>query len=511
MTVEAINLVMSEINFFRKDGCVNTQLQRSSETLNFLHSRVEGFRNFSEAVYCYLNSLSSPPRCLCGKYTQFKSFIKGHSDFCSKACANRYNASAQSKTKQAHDGEQLNDIQIKRINTNQKRYGVDYTSRLDTIKEKIIATNQKRYGVDYASQTKIKKEQTVLTCKCTSPFHTNPAQFHINADVLEKLSNPKWLFEQYQTKSIPTIAWELGVDKTVIQDRFKKFNIITTNHTKDSKPETVIQTILEDNNIEFIKKNKTILNGLELDFYIPSINLAIEYNGLYWHSFDAIPTPKQKNKHHKKFELCQSQGIYLLQLTEINLDKLTTFLTAKIQPLPKIYARQCVIKNISSDTFKAILDQYHLQGYRACKIKYGIFFNNELVGAVGFNNNSKYGWELSRLVFTMYRVVGGSSKLIKHFCREHNPTQIVSYSANSYSDGNVYKALGFKEVSSQKYDLWYVKNDKLINRQKLQKHKLINILDKYDCDLTEQQNLLNNGYRIYYGPGTKTWLLQGEN
>lgn len=110
-------------------------------------------------------------------------------------------------------------------------------------------------------------------------------------------------------------------------------------------------------------------------------------------------------------------------------------------------------------------------------------------------------------MFANYRVVGGSSKLLKHFCRQYNPDTIVSYSANAYSVGDVYEKLGFKCVSQQKKDLWYVKNGKLVNRQSVQKHKLSSIINNYNPALTEQQNLLNNGYRIYYGPGTKTWVL----
>lgn len=130
-----------------------------------------------------------------------------------------------------------------------------------------------------------------------------------------------------------------------------------------------------------------------------------------------------------------------------------------------------------------------------------------MVGAAGFNKNKKYQWELSRLVFADYRVVGGASKILKHFCRLYNPDSIVSYSANAYSVGDVYEKLGFDRVSQQKHDLWYVKNGKLVNRQTLQKHKLLNIINNYDPLKTEQQNLLDNGYRIYYGPGTKTWVL----
>ena len=51
------------------------------------------------------------------------------------------------------------------------------------------------------------------------------------------------------------------------------------------------------------------LNNSELDVYIPSLKLGIEYDGLRWH--------KDSIKDIKKDELCDSQGIYLIRVREI--------------------------------------------------------------------------------------------------------------------------------------------------------------------------------------------------
>ena len=49
--------------------------------------------------------------------------------------------------------------------------------------------------------------------------------------------------------------------------------------------------------------------GIELDIYIPSINVAIEYDGLFWHSHKHL-TDIRKN------ELCTNNGIRLIRLRE---------------------------------------------------------------------------------------------------------------------------------------------------------------------------------------------------
>ncbi|MBR3640662.1 MAG: hypothetical protein IKN53_01365 [Oscillibacter sp.] len=51
-------------------------------------------------------------------------------------------------------------------------------------------------------------------------------------------------------------------------------------------------------------------NGMELDIYIPSIKLAIEYDGEAWHKADMI------DREEKKYKICHEHGIKLLRLKE---------------------------------------------------------------------------------------------------------------------------------------------------------------------------------------------------
>ena len=51
-------------------------------------------------------------------------------------------------------------------------------------------------------------------------------------------------------------------------------------------------------------------NSMELDIYIPSIKLAIEYDGMAWHKSDKIEREK------RKYSICQQHGIRLLRLKE---------------------------------------------------------------------------------------------------------------------------------------------------------------------------------------------------
>jgi len=51
-------------------------------------------------------------------------------------------------------------------------------------------------------------------------------------------------------------------------------------------------------------------NGMELDIYIPEINLGIEYDGEAWHK------PNKYEREERKFQICKEHGIKLLRLVE---------------------------------------------------------------------------------------------------------------------------------------------------------------------------------------------------
>lgn len=80
-------------------------------------------------------------------------------------------------------------------------------------------------------------------------------------------------------------------------------------------------------NLDIKRHNKSTVKPLELDIYIPSLRLALEYNGVYWHSTKHIT---DINYHLNKTKLCESKDIWLIHIWEWewinNKDKIKTFL-----------------------------------------------------------------------------------------------------------------------------------------------------------------------------------------
>ena len=251
--------------------------------------------------------------------------------------------------------------------------------------------------------------------------------------------------------------------------------------------------------------DRIVLEGNELDIFIPSKNIAVEFDGLYWHS----EIVKDKNYHLNKTKACEKKGIRLIHIFEdewILRKNIVKSLISNILGFTtnKIYARKCEIKDVPYDEALIFLDDNHLQGKCQSTIRYGLYYNNELVSLMTFGKsrhfigNGKYQYELLRFCNKKDTVViGGASKLFKHFISEYNPSSIVSYADRRWSQGNLYNNLGFTFLHYSKPNYYYVIGNERKNRFNFRKSELIK---KYKCpqNMSEREFCYKQKwYRIY--------------
>jgi len=78
---------------------------------------------------------------------------------------------------------------------------------------------------------------------------------------------------------------------------------------------------LRDRKVNIV--NKPYISGFDLDIYIPELNLAIEFDGAYWHSFDGLsrsrtnwPEEDVHNYHEIKDNWFLTKGISILHIDE---------------------------------------------------------------------------------------------------------------------------------------------------------------------------------------------------
>ena len=293
-----------------------------------------------------------------------------------------------------------------------------------------------------------------------------------------------------------------------------------------SSPELEIKSIINTMyHGKCIENSRSIIPPLELDLYYPEKNVAVEFNGNYWHD----ENHKSKDYHFNKFKLCKDKNIRLVSIYEsdwynkrdniINLLK-NIFIDSKI-----IYARNCTISKLDYKTKSVFINKYHFYGdSNQGAISYGLYYNNELVSVMSFGklrgqnklHNNKDHYELVRFVTKdNVRVTGGASKLFKKFISEYHPVYIICYSDNDFFTGETYNKLGFKLKSlGESIDYQWVKGTKSLSRYECMTNKLLEKYPKYrniniECSV-EDYIMHDLGYSKLYRCGNSIWEYKQE-
>jgi ribosomal protein L44E len=370
-------------------------------------------------------------------------------------------------------------------NTMVERYGVEHNMQVDSIKYKARETNKRKQYKTFTKYSQFVK-----------PLFTED-EFVTNGCLKWKCVECGNIFEQDKIYSTGHLT---HIDKHLF-DCPRCLNCYPFIQGYSNAEKSLV-AFCKQYFPNLIENDRTLIKPKELDIVIPELKLAIEFNGTYWHSEQA---GKDKNYHLNKTLECEKQGYRLIHIFEHEWVNKQEIIKAKLKALfgveqERIYARKCVIKELSTQDKDIFLNQYHIQGEDKSKIKLGLFYQDELVAVMTFGKprfNKNYGYELIRYA-TSKQVIGGASKLLSYFERVYKPKSIITYADRRFSQGNIYYKLGFTFLNSSGINYWWIKDDLRLSRYQTQKHKLKNILQKFDGTLTESKNLLANGfYRIF--------------
>ena len=236
-----------------------------------------------------------------------------------------------------------------------------------------------------------------------------------------------------------------------------------------------------------------------MDLYFPDHNLAIEFCGSYWHS----ELYKDVKYHYNKWKMCNEAGIQLLTFWDLEFnsreEQIISFIKSKVKKYETImYARQLIFKEITEKQYE-FFENNHIQGGK-CNIdrNFGLYTKSGiLVGCVSFSKHHRNAdlYTLNRLAFKRgVNVVGGVGKLLKNALELINK-QVITWSDNRYSTGEIYTKNGFEFSEDLKPDYSYFdsKNNVILSKQSQQK-KLIGC----PKDMTEHEFCKSLGrYRLW--------------
>lgn len=480
-------------------------------------------QDFSDLLLYYLNDVKEQNRCItCGKPMHYYSIIA-----CSKKCL------------KSHDANEIRMGKIKQ--TLIDRYGADNTLAGEKAKKKYNETLKKNYGVTgspFASKEVRDKAKETLQ----KNYGVNNPSF--SPEISNKISNSlknlseedKYISIQKRKQTTFERYGEYTTFCTAAQKKFKD-NIIKkygVDSTFKIHPDTAHKAILgmlkyfKDNDIEYRSSLEVELyNWLssyiecipsyrklykEIDIFIPSHNIGIEFDGVYWHS-DKF---KSANYHLNKTELCKKNNIKLIHIWEYdwlnnntqNIIKGRILNMLNINQI-RIGARECIIKEIDKKIARDFLDKNHIQGFIGSSLYIGLYYKDEIVGCltIGKRNISKNSsntfdsYELLRSCTKIgYNISGGFSKMFKYALKKL-PGDYVSYADRCWGEGESYKYAGFEFSHYSAPNYWYYINSnntiKKYHRSAFMKCKLVEM--GYDKNKTEFQIMDEDvkAFRVY--------------
>ena len=553
------NKILSNDKLYNKIGEINANLHKmlTQEENAFIKSLFPELK-YNAAIYCIIHDIKRSPQCIeCNTpVSMFYGKARGFSKFCSVSCS-RKNDISKIKRKETNikkygvsNPRQNKEVIEKTKKTSIERYGVPYpaqsseikskissslkTTYLDKhseiierknktfiekygthpnnthlIKEKKISSTIKKYGVEYTTQlesTKLKSKLTSINRYGVEHFSKTEESkdrlrkrnknltLNSNSYFLEKISDLDT--SQLTRREIAELT-QIPFSTVCVKLRELSIPVKECNQEKVSLVETDIAEYIKSLGISnIILNDRSVLNGKELDILLPDNKLAIEINGVYWHS---EKFGKDKNYHLEKTIECGKHGIQLLHIFDtewtdpLKKEIWSAMIRSRLGMNMKIHGRKCKLQPISNELASEFFKANHLQGYKGGSVKLGLFFDNNLVQAVVLGKpryNNKYDFELIRAATLKgYTIVGGLSKLLSGI-----RGSIISYADIRYSTGTGYTAIGMHKAKSSPPNYFYCVNGRLESRLNYQKHKLPNLLEVFDSTKSESHNMVLNGY-----------------
>ena len=338
-------------------------------------------------------------------------------------------------------------------------------------KKNNISEIVRKLGIPRQIINMLKKKNSIFIESKFDKWKTEYNKIIENLDLYVKLN------EKISLKEI-SINYNISIEH--LKRAFSENEIEVKLHSYNkSKGELECRNFVKSLGVDCYSAN--INKKYEIDCYVKNKSFGIEYCGEYWHRYQ--PEKNNKNYHKHKFAYCKKHNINLMTIFECEWkykrNILESMIKSRLGLNSRIYARNCEIKEINSNEANMFHVKHHINGKLNCSINIGLYFKNELVTVISFIKSrfdKNYQYEIGRYSSKFDTVVvGGLSKMFKHFVKIYNPESCMTYADLRFGEGKSYTKIGFELVGQTVPNYFYFnKNDgvELESRFKYQKSKL---------------------------------------
>ena len=391
---------------------------------------------------------------------------------------------------------------IKRTKTFQDNFGEHITCgfQVPEYRAKGKETLLRNLGVEHPMHSKIIKDSL------SKRFHKKFYDSLLNSNRLEGKCIPLFSFEEYDGVIDNEYLWKCN-----------KCNSDFTGHLLGGsvprcpicfpKRETIGSSLMEQEIYEFCKQfypnlenNVKILDGKEIDIYIPEIKLGIEFNGLYWHG-ESMGKDKyyHQNKTFDGFN-CDIDFIHIFEDEWISKQEIVkSLLKSKMNVSNNVDLGKCLIKEITQEEAFEFLNENSLVSIKEGLVYLGLQLDCELVALLSIGLSSDYEYEiLDYCELLDNEVPGGLMKLFYNFIELCNPLSVIVNADLRFGRFNIYSRSGFYFKETTEPNFYYMKNGKRLKSEEL-------IFKENDNELSEWKNAQLNGYDRIWDSGNITY------
>lgn len=383
----------------------------------------------------------------------------------------------------------------------------------------------------YIYHNEFKNKKMKIECSEHGYFWQNPAihkQGHgcpncakANCKITKPLTTKEWI---YRARKIWGDRWDYSQVHYI--DAKQKIKIICDKHgpflqspndhlngcgcrkchAKSSKAEDEIVTFLKSLNVKIHRHNRTVLYPQEIDIFLPEYDLAIEFNGLYWHSYDS----KNENKyyHFNKTQQSLNKNINLMHICEYdwlkNKQIVLSLISRKLGKTKKTFHNHdCIVEELSTQNSKLFVKNNSLQSYTPSTVKLGLKHkqSNELLNVMLFTKMRNDTWKLTNFTSKIdTHVSDGDYNLFYYFQQYYNPKQVSLSICRDYPCFLNIDKLGFEFEKTSKPDYFWVKKSRKYPRK--------SIKSSHNSKILTTNELFSKNFRRFWNSGYSQFLWQ---
>ena len=276
-------------------------------------------------------------------------------------------------------------VKANHLQSVRNKYNVENVFELDSVKERIKSNNLESKGVEYSTQYEATKNKMQLTKK------TNQEIFSKEHDCIPvaDLNIPN---VYYYTKHLNIKTYKYKnvnyISKTDVSTILDAYNL-DAKKCGSLNEYAIAEFIKSIYDGKILHNTRQVIAPKELDVYIPEKHLAIEHNGIWWHSTNfGIDAMYHKNKTDE----CLAKGIRLIHIFEDDWTFRTDVCKSYIAQALGIYRTyiddsDCTVKPISIEEVNLFMANNSLGVYEVFEHNFGLFYKNELVQVLSHSKN----------------------------------------------------------------------------------------------------------------------------